>query len=309
MADSDPSPDALTFERSFAAKPGVVERLTPLVRRIVAPNAGPYTFTGTCTYVVGNGRVAVLDPGPADTTHLACLLAALAGERLTHVVVTHTHRDHSPGADWLRRETGAVIVGCPPHAPAERGIGKLAALDAAHDTAYAPDHVLADGETLQGEDFTLRALATPGHAANHFAFSLEQEQALFSGDHVMGWSTTVVAPPDGSMRDYMASLAKLLARADAVYWPGHGGPVHQPQRFVRALIRHRRQREASILDRLAAGIGDIPTLVARLYEGLDPALRGAAALTVFAHLEDLVSRGLVACDAEPAMNRRFTVVA
>jgi glyoxylase-like metal-dependent hydrolase (beta-lactamase superfamily II) len=279
------------------------------VRRIVAPNASPYTFTGTCTYVVGNGRVAVIDPGPADETHLASLLAALRGETVSHIVVTHTHRDHSPGADWLRRQTGAVLVGCPPHAPAERALGKIAALDASHDTDYAPDHILADGETLHGEGFSLQALATPGHAANHFAFSLEQEQALFSGDHVMGWSTTVVAPPDGSMRDYMASLAKLSARSDVVYWPGHGGPVQQPQRFVRALIRHRRQREASILDRLGSGIRDIPTLVARLYEGLDPALRGAAALTVLAHLEDLVSRGLVSCEGEPALNRHFTLVA
>lgn len=284
------------------AQSGVLTRLSRLTRRLIAGNASPFTFTGTCSYIVGDGEVAIIDPGPADEAHLARLLAAVEGERVSHIVVTHTHRDHSPGAAILKQRTGAPIVGARPHAPSE---GAAAGLDASHDLAYAADRVLADGERLEGRGFTLEALATPGHAANHLCFALIEENALFSGDHVMAWSTSIVAPPDGSMADYMASLEKLRGRAETIYWPGHGGPVREPQRYVRALAHHRRQREAAILARLEAGDAEIPAIVARVYAGLAPGLARAAGLSTLAHLEDLVARGLVASEGAPSLSARF----
>ena len=272
------------------ARSGVVTRVSPLVRRLVAPNASAFTYTGTCTYIVGEGEVAILDPGPDNDAHLAALLAAVAGERVAYIVVTHTHRDHSLLAGRLRSATRAPIVGARAHVARP---GAPEGLDAAHDQTYSPDAAIADGEAIAFGGVTLSALATPGHAANHLAFELRQEDALFSGDHVMAWSTTVVAPPDGSMGDYMASLEKLRARDDAIYWPGHGGPVTNPNRYVRALISHRKQREAAILARLEAGAATIPEIVAKVYVGIDPQLIGAAGLSTLAHLEDLTERGLV----------------
>ena len=276
---------------------GGFTRVSPLVRRLVANNPGAFTFTGTCSYIVGNGEVAIVDPGPAEAKHIAALLDAVRGERVRHVLVTHTHRDHSPAAAAIRQATGAPVVGARPFRPRFPD-GGLAGLDAAHDLAYAPDKVLADGERIEGRGYTLETVATPGHAANHLAFALLDENCLFSGDCVMAWSTSVVAPPDGSMGDYMASLDKLRERGDVVYWPGHGGPVREPQRYVRALAHHRRQREASILARLEAGDETIPEIVARIYENLDPALVGPARLSTLAHLEDLIARGLASADGE-----------
>ncbi|MCP8939283.1 MBL fold metallo-hydrolase [Alsobacter sp. SYSU M60028] len=298
--------DDIPFERNFDSPAGTMETVSPLVRRMVAGNRGPFTFTGTCTYVVGRGDVAVIDPGPEDSGHIARLLAALQGEHIGRIVVTHTHRDHSPGARLLRAATGAPIVGCGPHRPArplhahETGGG-----EGGGDRDHVPDTELADGERIEGDGWTLEAVATPGHTANHLAFALPEENALFSGDHVMAWSTTVVAPPDGAMGDYMASLARLGARPEEVYWPGHGGPVTNPQRYVRALAHHRRQREASILDRLAAGDTRVAEIVPRLYEGLAPALLGGAAMSVLAHIEDLVARGVVESDGPPSLGSRF----
>jgi glyoxylase-like metal-dependent hydrolase (beta-lactamase superfamily II) len=303
-AAADPvTPD---FDRSPPAN-GVVETVSPLIRRLIAPNPGPFTFTGTCTYVVGHGEVAVIDPGPADSGHLAALTAALAGETIRHIVVTHTHRDHSPGARELATLTGAPIIGCGPHRAARAlGDGEQARLDAGGDAEHAPNLILADGDRIEGDDWTLVAVETPGHTANHLAFALPQENALFSGDHVMAWSTSVVAPPDGAMRAYMASLDKLRARSDdRIYWPGHGGPVRDPARFVRALVGHRRQREAAILRRLGEGDRSIAEIVPKIYDGLDKRLHGAAALSVFAHLEDLVDRGLVAVDGACALQSLF----
>ncbi|HYA74544.1 MAG TPA: MBL fold metallo-hydrolase, partial [Roseiarcus sp.] len=217
-------------------------------------------------------------------------------------VVTHSHRDHCAGVAALKRKTGALVVGARAHVPPE---GAPAGLDAAHDLDYAPDVALADGERIEGRGFTLESVATPGHAANHLCFALVQENALFSGDHVMAWSTSIVAPPDGSMADYMASLEKLRLRDEAIYWPGHGGPVREPQRYVRALAHHRRQREAAIVVKLEAGEAGIPEIVARVYAGLSPALVGAASLSTLAHLEDLIARGLVASDGPPALSARF----
>jgi glyoxylase-like metal-dependent hydrolase (beta-lactamase superfamily II) len=298
--------DDIPFDRSFEDPPGQLRQVSPLIRRMVAGNSGPFTFTGTCTYVVGQGEVAVIDPGPDDPEHVQRLLAALAGERVTHIAITHTHRDHSPASRALQAATGAPIVGCAPHrASRPLADGETNRLEASADRDYAPDRVTAEGESISGPGWTLTALETPGHTANHLAFGLAEENALFSGDHVMAWSTTIVAPPDGSMGDYMASLAKLQARDDRVYWPGHGGPVVNPSRFVRALVHHRRQREASILDRVAAGDGFIAEIVPKLYEGLAPALHGAAALSVYAHLEDLAQRGVVATEGPPSLASRY----
>ncbi|HLM39390.1 MAG TPA: MBL fold metallo-hydrolase [Microvirga sp.] len=298
--------DDLSFDIRSPAQAGECVRVSPLVRRIIANNPGPITFTGTCSYIVGTGKVAIIDPGPSLPGHVEALLGEVRNETVTHVFVTHTHRDHSPAAAAIRAATGAAIVGCGPHRPARALFtGEVNPLEASSDKDYAPDRELGDGDAVEGDGWTLAALATPGHMANHLAFSLVEEKALFSGDHVMAWSTTVVAPPDGSMSEFMASLDKLRGRDETVYWPGHGGPVTEPQRFVRALVHHRRQREASILNRLAAGDSTIPEIVAAIYQGLNPALVGAAGLSVFAHLEDLVARGQAATDGVPALDGRY----
>lgn len=299
--------DDIPFDRSLNAGTGTMQTVSPLVRRIIAGNGGPFTFTGTCTYVVGHGEVTVIDPGPADATHLEALHRAMAGETVRHILLTHTHRDHAPGARVLAAATGAQIVGCAPFRPAAAtGFATdFRASDAAHDPLYAPDRVLTEGEGIAGPGYDLVAVATPGHTANHLAFALPQEAALFSGDHVMAWSTTVVVPPDGSMRAYRASLDKLVGRQDAVYWPGHGGPVRQPARFVKALAQHRRHREVAILGRLAAGDSGLDTVVARLYADIAPALKSAAALSVLAHLQELAERGAVTVEGAFGPKARF----
>ena len=298
----------IPYDRRVDAAPGELRQVSPLVRRLIAPNGGPFTFTGTCTYIVGQGRVAVIDPGPEDAAHVATLLDALEGETVETILVTHTHRDHSPASRLLQAATGARILGCAPHFSA-RGLvpGEASPLDASNDKNYLPGHVMADGEALQGDGYTLRALATPGHTMNHLCFALPEENALFSGDHVMAWSTSIVAPPDGSMAAYMASLDKLRGRSEAVYWPGHGGPVNEPQRFVRALAHHRRQREVSILNCLREGPCTVADIVARIYEALDPRLRGAAALSVFAHLEDLCGRGEARADGAVTLHALYAL--
>jgi len=295
MSSGEAATEDIAFDRAFRGAPGELVRLSPLVRRMAAGNPGPMTFTGTCTYVVGAGEVAVIDPGPDRKEHIDALLVALRGEAIAAILVTHTHKDHSPGARALKAATGAPIIGCAPHAP-ERAESAGARPEGPHDDAHAPDSILREGEAFEARNFALVCVETPGHTANHLAFCLPQEQSLFSGDHVMAWSTSLVTPPDGSMRDYMASLEKLRQRDDAIYWPGHGGPVLEPRRYVRALANHRRQRERAILARLAAGDETIEAIVAHVYEGLSPALRGAASLSVLAHLQDLTERGLAAAD-------------
>jgi glyoxylase-like metal-dependent hydrolase (beta-lactamase superfamily II) len=295
--------DDLTFDASDATA-GEVKRVSPLVRRLIAKNPSPFTFTGTCTYIVGEGSVAIIDPGPLDDAHIETLLTATRGERVRHIFVTHTHRDHSPGAARLKAETGATIVGArafTPRVPTDEARG----LDASHDLAYAPDRPLEDGQRIAGQSYTLEAITTPGHAANHVVFALLEENSLFSGDHVMAWNTTVVAPPDGVMSDYMASLEKLRAREENLYWPGHGGPVREPQRYMRGLAHHRRQREAAILNRIEGGDETIAAIVAAIYVGLDPRLVGAAKLSTLAHLQDLVGRGLIAADGAAEMGARY----
>lgn len=269
---------------------GVAVALDPLVARVLAPNPSPYTYTGTQTWLVGMTDLAVIDPGPDEPAHLEALVRAIAGRPVRAILCTHTHRDHSPAAAPLKALTGAPIIGCAPLTLDDAG----PRADAAFDTAYLPDRVLADGETVSGEGWTLEAVATPGHTSNHLCFGLKENGALFTGDHVMGWSTTVVAPPDGDMTAYMASLDKLLGREDKVYYPAHGPEVTRPARLVRGMIGHRKQREGQILRLLGEDVHGVPAMVARMYVGLDPRLHGAAARSVLAHLIDLRARGLVA---------------
>jgi glyoxylase-like metal-dependent hydrolase (beta-lactamase superfamily II) len=301
MADDD-----IIFDKSFDLPPGQVEEVMPGIRRILVNNPGPFTFKGTVSYVVGRGHVALIDPGPLDQAHVAALLAAVSGETVTHILVTHTHRDHSPAAAAIKAATGAQVLAEGPHRPARPlNIGELPPLDSSGDRDFRPDVALADGQVVSGPGWTIEAVATPGHTANHMAFALREAKALFSGDHVMGWSTTVVAPPDGAMSDYMASLEKLARRGETTYFPGHGGAIKDAPNFVRQYIRHRQAREASILHRLGKGETDIPTLVRAIYIGLDPRLAKAAGLSVLAHLDDLAARGLVVTAGAPALDGRY----
>jgi glyoxylase-like metal-dependent hydrolase (beta-lactamase superfamily II) len=301
--------DDIIFNRQPPGETGPIERITPRLRRIVAPNAGPFTFTGTCSYIVGEKRLAIVDPGPDEPAHIERLIAAVRGETVEAVLITHTHRDHCGAAPAIAAATAAKTYGGGRHRVARPlRTGDAALLDASADRSFVPDVELRDGDAVSGPGWRLTALATPGHCANHLAFVLAEDAALLSGDHVMAWSTSIVAPPDGAMSDYMASLARLLGRPESVYFPGHGGAVAQPQRYVRALIRHRRMREAAILASLAAGDAAIPAIVARVYDGLAPALRAAAALNTLAHLEDLVARGIVTTAGETAIDGVYSLV-
>jgi glyoxylase-like metal-dependent hydrolase (beta-lactamase superfamily II) len=298
--------DDIPFDKRFDLAPDTVEEVAPGVRRVLANNPGPFTFKGTVSYVVGRGQVAIIDPGPLDEAHIAALLDAVRGETVTHVFVTHTHRDHSPAVPRIKAATGALVLAEGPHRAARPlHVGEAPRLDASNDTEFKPDHALADGEVVSGRGWTIEAVTTPGHTANHMAFAFKEADLLFSGDHVMAWSTPVVAPPDGAMSDYMASLHKLARRPETIYLPGHGGAVREAPRFVQHYICHRQGREASILHRLAKGEADIPTLVRAIYIGLDPRLVKAAGLSVLAHLEDLVTRGLVATEGEPSIEGRY----
>ncbi len=269
---------------------GETEQLEPLVRRVLAPNPSPYTYTGTQTWLVGAGSdVAVIDPGPADAAHIDAILRAVGDAIVTAILCTHTHRDHSPGSRPLQVRTGAPIIGCAPLALADDG----PRADAAFDADYVPDQVMRDGESVSGDGWTLEAVATPGHTSNHLCFALKETTALFTGDHVMKWSTSVVSPPDGDMGDYMVSLQRLYAREDRVYYPAHGPAAEKPRQLVRGMMGHRKAREKQILKLLAEGPSRTPAMVDAMYKGLDPRLHGAAERSVLAHLIELEKRGLV----------------
>jgi len=302
--------DDIPFDKTFDLAPGRAKEVAPRVRAIVANNAGPFTFKGTVSYIVGRGKVAILDPGPADDAHIAALLDAVRGETVTHIFVTHTHRDHSPAVPKIKAATGAKAFAQGPHRLARPlHIGETRRLDASADMDFRPDVALAEGDVVSGDGWTMEAVPTPGHTANHMAYALKESDLLFSGDHVMAWSTTIVAPPDGAMSDYMASLQKLARRSEQTYLPGHGAPVRDAPRFVQYCIGHRLGREASILHRLGKGPADIAALVKAIYIGLDPRLSGAAALSVLAHLEDLVARGMVVTtEGPPSIGSTYRLV-
>ncbi len=293
----------ITFDKTFDLEPGRAEEVVPGVRRIVANNPGPFTFKGTLSYVLGKGKVAIVDPGPDDPEHIKAVLDAVRGETVTHIFVTHTHRDHSPATPAIKAATGATVYAEGPHRPSRPlNEGEAPRMEASNDIDFRPDHALADGDVVSGDGWALEAVTTPGHTANHMAFAIKGSDVMFSGDHVMGWSTTIVAPPDGAMTDYMASLGKLAKRKEQVYLPGHGGAIREATRFVAGLTLHRKAREASILHRLGKGATDIATIVRAIYIGLDPRLTNAAGFSVLAHMEDLVARGEVATDGLPSIN-------
>jgi len=298
----------IPFVREFDFAHGRCDQVSPLIRRVIANNPGPFTFTGTGTYLVGHDRpgasVAVIDPGPDDDAHLHALLAAVAGQTVTHVLVTHTHRDHAPLAHPFAKATGAVVLAA---RPPVRQIHASMGLDEEDDNDFVPDRVLEDGERIVGDGWTLETLATPGHASNHLAFALIEENALFTGDHVMGWSTTVVAPPDGDMAAYMASLDAVLARGFDTLWPTHGAPITKPRPFLEAYRHHRLERERQILARLAAGDQTIAEMVPVLYAAVDPRLWPAASLSVQAQLIALVRRGVVSAEPEPSLQALYRI--
>ena len=285
----------IPYVREMAFRYGEPDQVSPLIRRVIAENPGPFTFTGTGTYIVGSGEVAVIDPGPDLPAHLETLTRALAGERVTAILVTHTHLDHSPLCAPLARATGAVVHGLPAPRIAEAAIR----LDEGHDRSFKPDVLLADGDRVSGPGWTLEAVATPGHASNHLCYALAEENALFSGDHVMGWSTTVVSPPDGDMAAYLESLDRVAGRGFSTLWPTHGPPVTEPAPFLAAYRAHRMEREGQVLAQLAEGRRRIPEMVARIYAEVDPRLHPAAAHSVLAHLIKLVREGRVTSDGPP----------
>jgi glyoxylase-like metal-dependent hydrolase (beta-lactamase superfamily II) len=290
---------AIPFDRSFDAPYGDVQRLSPMVSRLLAKNPSPFTFRGTGVYLVGADEaardIAVIDPGPLLPKHLAALKRAIAGKHVTHILVTHTHSDHSPAAKPLKEWTGAKTYGFGPHGSGRDDGIKV---EEGGDRDFVPDVTVRDGETVAGNGFTFDCVYAPGHTSNHMCYALREEKALFTGDHVMGWSTTVVAPPDGDMAQYMASLRKLLARDDRILYPTHGAPITDPAPFLRAYLDHRLEREAQILACLRGGVNTIPEIVARLYADVDQRLHPAAARSVLAHLIQLEAQGRVSRDGD-----------
>src|SRR5215469_1059729 len=294
----------IPFVRQMAFEYGRVDQVSPRIRRVIAENPGPFTFHGTGTYIVGSGEVAVIDPGPLVEKHLQALKAAVAGERVKAILVTHDHADHAPLAAALAKETGAPILGGEPH-PGRQAPPK--GVEEGVDRLYRPDRVLTEHERIEGPDWTLSAITTPGHTANHVCFALEEEHALFTGDHVMGWSTTVITPPDGDMTQYYSSLGKVLAGDFKTLWPTHGPPVTDPEPFLKAYLNHRLRREEAILGVLSRGPATIDSLVAEVYVGLDSRLKNAAASSVLAHLLHLMRKGEVVGEGRPGLESGFSL--
>ncbi|CAN7363604.1 MBL fold metallo-hydrolase [Mesorhizobium caraganae] len=300
---------ALKFDTRFDPAYGQGVTVAPDVLRVTAKNPGPFTFHGTNSYVIGRDTLAVIDPGPDDDAHFQTLLEVIANRPVSHIFVSHTHRDHSPLAARLKAHTGAPVLAEGSHRPARPlRIGEINPLDASADTAFVPDIALPDDALIEGDGWAIRTVLTPGHTANHAAFALEGTGILFPADHVMAWATSIVAPPDGAMADYMASLGRLIARGDGLLLPGHGGPVTAPRSFMRGLKTHRKMRERAILERIRGGDRTIPDMVKAIYRDTDPRLHGAAGLSVLAHLEDLVARGLVSTEGDAAIDGIFTPV-
>lgn len=300
---------ALPFSREFEFTPGVAEEVVPGLRRLVANNPGPFTFKGTNSYIVGTGAVAVIDPGPDDEAHREALLAELAkrNERVSHIFLTHTHKDHCAGLAAFGEITGAEVLGKGSDLQNREAAKKSPTAEAFLEADFVPDRPLEGGERITGGDWELEAVFTPGHAPDHLCFALNDGSTLLSGDHVMGWNTTVIAPPEGDMGDYIRSLERLLARPEDVYFPGHGGRVDQARRLIKAFIMHRRWRENQIIDCLRAGLDTIDLIVPRIYEGLASSLHDAAAYSVFAHLKLLAESGRILADSMPDRYSRYWI--
>lgn len=291
------------FDTGFQPLWGTPVPVARNVARLTVNNPSPFTFHGTNSYIVGTDSLAIIDPGPDNDAHFRALTDAIAGREVTHILVSHTHRDHSPLARRLRETTGALIVAEGPHRAARPlHDGEINPFGESSDTDFVPDIAIGDNESITGDGWKLTALHTPGHTANHASFALEDSGIVFSADHVMAWATTIVAPPDGSMADYMASLEKMMERDDRIYLPGHGGPVNDPAAFLRGLRTHRRMRERAVMARIKAGDRTIPEMVKVIYQSTDASLHGAAGLSVLAHIEDLIEKGEVVTDGPPSIS-------
>ena len=294
---------SIPFVREVEFEYGAVDQVTPLIRRVICNNPGGFTFHGTGTYIVGRGSVAVIDPGPLDDEHITALERAVEGETVTHILITHTHRDHSPAAAPFKRSTGAPTYGYGPHG-GDRGGPKV---EEGGDYEFRPDHEIKDGAVIEGDGWTFEAIHTPGHTSNHLCFALREENAIFTGDHVMGWSTSVISPPDGDMAQYMNSLAKLLTRKEEIYWPTHGPPITAPKAHVEAFIAHRKGREDAILDCIRDGRTTIAEMVEVMYADVDPRLHVAAGRSVFAHLLHMAETDRVVCEGDPSPDCIFAL--
>ena len=294
----------IPYVRDFAFEYGRPDQVSPLIRRVVANNPGPFTFTGTGTYIVGRGEVAVIDPGPDLPEHLEAILSATDGERIAAILVTHNHADHSPLAGPLAAATGAATYGCPLKTPVGKGEVQM---EEGHDDHFVAQNVVCEGGLIEGPGWTFEALPTPGHTSNHVCYALREENALFSGDHIMGWSTTVVVPPDGDMADYMQSVRRVEEGGYATLWPTHGPPVTDPAPFLTAYLAHRQARERQVLEQLGEGRVQIADMVPVLYAAVDKRLYPAAAQSLLAHLIKLVREGRVRADGEPALGARYVL--
>ena len=294
---------SIPFVRDVEFEYGVVDQVSPLIRRVICNNPGGFTFHGTGTYIIGQGEVAVIDPGPLDDDHIAALERAVQGETVTHILITHTHRDHSPAAAPFKKLTGAPTYGYGPHG-GDCGGPKV---EEGGDYEFVPDHVIKDGDVIEGKGWTFEAIHTPGHTSNHICFALREENAIFTGDHVMGWSTSVISPPDGNMSDYMSSLRKILTREEEIYWPTHGPAITGPKAHVEAFITHRSGREDAILECIRDGRNTIPAMVEVMYADVDKRLHRAAGRSVFAHLLHMAETGRVTADGKPSPESAYTV--
>lgn len=304
MSDNN-SPE---FKQDFTANYGVAEPMSPLVQRVLCKNPSPYTYTGTGTYIVGNETdVAVIDPGPNMYEHGEAILRAVGKRNITHILITHTHADHSPLAGWLKEKTGAPTYAFGPHGAGRKGGLAGEEVEAGADKNFKPDIEIEDGTLIKGSGWTLEAIHTPGHTANHICYLLREENILFVGDHIMGWATTVISPPDGDMKDYIASLKKVLAFTPNKLAPTHGPWIDAPARFIRGIITHRRMREGQILKLLEDSPQTINALVDRMYKDIDKRLHPAAARSVLAHIIALVDDGRIDCKNEPSLNTLYTI--
>ena len=284
----------IPFKRELDFTYREIETIAPGIRRLVAENPSPFTLHGTGTYIIGQGKVAVIDPGPADSAHIEALVKGLKGETITHVLVTHTHMDHSPGCALLREHTDAPTYAYGPH-----GAGKLESgvqVEEGGDMDFAPDVLAKDGDIIEGEGWSVECVYTPGHTSNHLCFQYREQKALFTGDHVMGWSTSIISPPDGDMGDYLKSLDKLLQRDDEIYWPTHGPSIEDPKSFVKKFIEHRQEREDQITDCLKRGLSTIEVMVPDMYDGLPEFMYPAAARSVLAAMEHMANKGTISTD-------------
>jgi glyoxylase-like metal-dependent hydrolase (beta-lactamase superfamily II) len=295
--------DELAFKTTMEFAYGEPREVASGVARLVANNQGPFTFKGTNTYLVGTTDLAVIDPGPDDRAHFDAIMATVGGRRVTHILITHTHRDHTDGLERLRQATGAKACGYGRSPRAPEVVQTSPSGSEFIDQNFRPDIVLRDGDAISGNGWRLEAVFTPGHAPDHLCFALPQCRALFSGDHVMAWNTSVVAPPEGNMADYLRSLDRLAARNEELYLPGHGGRIDQPARWVKAYLLHRQWREQAILDAIKSGHVTIEQIVSSVYRGIDDRLINAASLSVLAHVEHLIARGLVQCEGPPTFDR------